>query len=128
MYKFQPNDQFEVKENGLRGLISAVSFNSIHQEEEYYVIWDAFPDKGEICYMAADVGDLWAKIGEIADATEDWNGYLPNGVYKVDESYSEKCKKVEPEGMKTKECEHKWVEVGFTHTKEVCKFCDTEKA
>lgn len=124
---FQKGDRIRVKENGLTAIVSGTSFNSIHQESEVYVIWDSFKNKGECCYMTAEVKDLWEKIDSIAGQqvvgldyapadTNDRTVKLPEGVsipYKLDNA------KVA--------CDHKWVEVGFMHTKTVCYHCDMEK-
>lgn len=128
---FKVGDRIRVKEKGHMGTINGVSFNSIQQEWEYYLTWDNFKDKGQICYMASDVGDMWSIVGKIADAldagivfsepgkgyiNQDGDTYLPSGIPGVHPGESLK-----------KECDHKWVEVGFMHTKTVCYYCDKEK-
>lgn len=126
---FKTGDRIRVKDRGHEGLIAGVSFNSIHQETEYYVIWDHFQKCGQVCYNASDVGDMWQQIGNLKDAIEadavgkgyvDQDGELPKGNdiyrYKVQYTYEDK-----------KECDHKWVEVGFNHSKIVCYHCDKEK-
>ena len=131
---FQANDRFRVKENGLEGIVNAVSFNSIYQETEYYVTWDSFPNKGQVCYMATDVDSIWekmAKLKEALEAAEPNRGYvsqdgdtyhLPNGGTLIG------MNRPSNENTTSKQlCDHKWVEVGFHHTKVVCKFCDVEQ-
>jgi hypothetical protein len=69
-------------------------------------------------YMASDVGDMWEKIDAIAngiDAVDAGILSLPHGIEFVP-----------LDGIK-KACDHKWVEVGFRHTKVVCYHCDVEK-
>lgn len=117
------NDRFEVKENGLTGTVNGVSFNSIQQEWEYYVTWDSFPNKGQQCYMVNDVKDLWQKLDDIA-------GALPQGYVNQDPDWKGQSRPnplSSPVFKDKTSCEHKWVEVGFTHTKTVCYHCDAEK-
>lgn len=123
---FKVNDKFRVKENDLTGVIKGVSFNSIHQEWEYYVIWDhQWQHKNEYCYTASEADNLWEKISEIA-AGGAGQAYvnqdpdlLPKGYAGIDFAFIPKEDK--------KQCQHKWVEVGFHHTKTVCYHCDMEK-
>jgi hypothetical protein len=125
---FQKNDRIKVKERGHMATIDGVSFNSVHQEWEYYVTWDNFPEKGSVCYMAADVGDLWEKVAEIKDAHilsghGPGKGYvnqdpdsLPPGYMGIDFGYEQK-----------KECKHEWVNASLMFEKFVCKHCDIDK-
>ena len=126
--KFQVKDRFRVIENGLEGIISATSFNSIYQETEYYVTWDSFPNKGQCSYMASEVDSMWEKIAKIKEMFKTANagsGYisqdthLPEGSPWINDNSDFKMPKIE--------CDHKWVEVGFNHTKIVCKHCDVEQ-
>ncbi|NJO48189.1 MAG: hypothetical protein HC840_00575 [Leptolyngbyaceae cyanobacterium RM2_2_4] len=124
MYLFA-GDRIRVKDRGHLATVKAASFNSIHQEWEYYVIWDGFPEKGECCYMASDADKLWEKIDEIADAQI--NHLLPHG-FGLGKSYVNQDPDLYHAGIiPNKECDHKWVEVGFNHTKTVCYHCDKEK-
>jgi len=125
---FQRGDRFQVKENGLCGTVDAVDSCYDFDEEihEYHVVWDHKPGHS-YSYMHSDVKDLWDKIDSIAGQqvvgldyapadTNDRTVKLPEGVsipYKLDNA------KVA--------CDHKWVEVGFMHTKTVCYHCDMEK-
>lgn len=130
---FQKGDRIRVKENGLTAIVSGTSFNSIHQESEVYVVWDSFKNKGECCYMTADVKDLWEKIDSIAGqqvvgldyAPADTNDRLPRGLNSSSPDFMSHG--VMPGEATKKECQHKWVEVGFMHTKTVCYHCDMEK-
>lgn len=135
--KFSKGDRIRVKDRGHQGTVKGVSFNSIQQEWEYYILWDSFPEKGECCYMASDTDDLWNKIDSIADAQV--NHLLPHG-FGPGKSYVNQDPDVLPAGrisikvdgqevayVPKKECDHKWVEVGFSHTKTVCYHCDMEK-
>lgn len=118
-------DRFQVKENGLRGTIDATDSCYDFEEEihEYHVVWDHTPGRSH-SYMHHEVKDLWEKLDAIASqqqvgidyAPADTNDRLPRGSYGV----------MPGEAVK-KECEHRWVEVGFTRTKTVCYYCDMEK-
>lgn len=89
----------------------------------YHVVWDNFPEKGQCSYMSTDVDSLWEKIDIIADTV---TLPVPNATpywYQVQG-------KSDPENTKGPikfGCDHKWVEVGFTHTKTVCYHCDIER-
>lgn len=131
---FNKGDRIRVKENGFLATVKGVSFNSIHQEWEYYVIWDNMPDKGECCYTANDVGDLWEKVAQIKDANA---GYDPGSGYTNQDPDAVSITLPVPKNgyyyeingrsPEKKACEHRWVEVGFMHTKTVCYHCDVEK-
>lgn len=140
---FSKYDRIQVKERGHKATIDGVSFNSIHQEWEYYVTWDSSPEKGSICYMATDVGDLWEKVAEIKDAhifSDPGKGYvnqdpdvLPKGKSFPTDHSNEKpwypySVGIDFAYIPKKDCTHKWVEVGFNHTKTVCYYCDAEKS
>jgi len=128
MSKFKANDRIAAIENGFQATVLAVSFNSIHQEDEYYIMWDNFLYKGVCCYNASEADDLWKKIGQVSHEVS--RGYvnqdpdfLPPGhnVVTSVNGYGPGMTK------KPEQCEHKWVEVGFQHTKTVCYHCDMEK-
>jgi hypothetical protein len=131
---FQKGDRIRVKENGFMGTIHAVSYNSIYADNEYYLLWDNFPGKGLCPYLAADVQSTWEKVDD-ADAGAGYVNQDPDAVtiqlpnppangytYHVYRGNT----RIDPIETK-KECEHKWVEVGFMHTKTVCYHCDVEK-
>ena len=59
MAKFKASDRIVVIENGLAGLIHAVSFNSIYQQEEYYVSWDSFLGGRLPSYPVDDCDGIW---------------------------------------------------------------------
>lgn len=126
--KFQPGDRIRVKENGLTGTILAVA--KINQDDSYIVMWDHYFHP--LSYMANQIDDdLWEQIGKIKDAhilSIPGSGYvnqdpdvLPpgRGLHHIDIKITV--------GDEKKECNHKWVEVGFMHTKTVCYHCDVEK-
>lgn len=121
---FNPGDRIRVKENGLTGTIHKV--NNIYRghykitqlvETEYHVQWDHWHNSNS--YMASDVGDMWEKIDAIADAADAGVLSLPHGIDFIPLD-------LQIDGIKTA-CDHKWVEVGFRHTKTVCYHCDMEK-
>lgn len=113
------NDRIET-DSGQTGTIKGVSFNSIEQEWEYYVLWDAFPEKGECNYKVDDVKDLWQKIDDIAEA-------LPRGYVNQDPDAVFKNQYLGEFPKEKKECDHKWVDIGFTRSKIICKICDMEQ-
>jgi hypothetical protein len=123
-----------VKDNGFFGTVKGVSFNSIQQEWEYYVAWDIYPGQGPFCYVESDVEDLWEKIARIKDALSSGIILDPDPLkYYVnqDGDISLPVGNMAPQEIKRIMCgaydDHKWVEVGFTHTKTVCYYCDKEK-
>lgn len=131
---FQANDRFRVKDSGLEGTINAVSFNSIYQETEYYVTWDAFPEKGQCCHTASNVDSIWEKVTELKKALDagGYNGDPGIGYINQDPDILPRSRanpnwKWGDEYEVKKECDHKWVEIGFMHTKMVCKHCDIEQ-
>lgn len=115
---FKTGDRIRVKENGFTGTVGGTS-KTMSQDDVYFLVWDHI--SGCYAYMANQVGDLWEKIHEIAEeasagyVNQDGD-FLPHGMYGVQPGESIK-----------KECDHKWVEVGFQHTKTVCYHCDMEK-
>lgn len=130
---FKVNDKFRVIPNGFVGIIKGVSFNSIHQEWEYYVEWERYPNQGPFCYVAQQADDLWEKISEIA-AGGAGSGYVNQDpdIIKLDADSGPFAVTLPPGRIEfkpliSKQCEHKWVEVGFHHTKTVCYYCDMEK-
>lgn len=131
---FQRGDRFQVKENGLCGTVDAVDSCYDFDEEihEYHVVWDHKPGHS-YSYMHSDVKDLWDKIDSIAGqqvvgldyAPADTNDRLPRGLNSSSPEFMNHG--VMPGESTKKQCEHRWVEVGFTHTKTVCYYCDKEK-
>lgn len=107
--RFKCND-----ENGHTGTIQSCSYNSIFGEWEYYVKWDHIATT--YSYTVNDVKDLWEKISEIKDSVD-------SGIYGVDPSSPMGDKQY----VNPLYCNHKWVDVGFRHSKVVCSICDTEK-
>lgn len=129
---FQANDRFRVKDSGLEGTVNAVSFNSIYQETEYYVTWDAFPEKGQCCYTASNADSIWEKMADLQKALEagNYTGADPGpGYANQDPDFLPPGQKANPwfDPSVKKACEHKWVEVGFHRTIMVCKYCDIEQ-
>jgi hypothetical protein len=129
MSKFKANDRIRVNENGFEAVIHAVSFNSIYQETEYYIMWDNFPEKGLCCYNASDVDSMWDSVANIVKALEaaepdrnyvnqDGEG-LPPGFMGIDFGYLPEDKK--------KECDHKWVNASLMFEKMCCYHCGIDK-
>lgn len=124
MAKFDNGDRFQVKENGLKGTIHRVyrDYTDYGLVEEYEVKWDNYHQTCRNSYMADEIDDLWDKIADLKNDAysqmyaDDQKSSLPYGLYGV----------LPGENVK-KDCEHKWVEVGFTFTKTVCYHCDKEK-
>lgn len=131
---FQRGDRFKVKKNGLRGTIDAVDsyYDSDEEIHEYHVIWDHAPGHS-YSYMHSDVKDRWEKIDSIADqqavgldyAPADTNDRFPRGINSLSPEFIDSG--VMPGESIKQGCDHKWVEVGFMHTKTVCYHCDMEK-
>jgi len=126
--KFQIGDRIQVNDNGSTALIVAIdsSFAPYGITHMYTIIWYSFRDMGECSYAANDVDDMWTKIDNIRDAQigieyapADVNDRLPRGLSSQG--------LMDPGIEFKKECTHKWVEVGFAHTKIVCYHCDMEK-
>lgn len=131
--KFDLWDRIEVKSNGLKARVVTINHRRVQgfiTFTEYGVIWDS-GGGGQICsYMAHDVDPIWEKLDSIkASQMEDegnpGKGYtnqdgLPRGLYGFDPAYP-------PYPPLKKECDHKWVDIGFTHSKIVCKHCDMEQ-
>lgn len=124
MAKFDNGDRIQVRDNGLTGTIWAVvrDYSDGGVTEEYEVKWDHFPNTTSN-YMASDTDDLWDLIGQIKGDQEAKDVKLPVS----EESYQYWYGIPQDKVKFPKECEHKWVEVGFTFTKTVCYHCDKEK-
>lgn len=129
--KFEKNDRFRVKESELEGTVVGTSFNSIYQEDEVYVVWDNFPDKGQCFYSATGLDSMWEKIGKIKDAQvlssqiqnsdgndDGMHGYVNQDYLPRGAGPGEFTKEESKKG-----CEHKRVDAGFTHSKFVCFHC-----
>jgi hypothetical protein len=113
---FKALDRIRVKENGFIATIHALSFNSIYQEMEYYLLWDHFPDRGLCCYMASDVDSLWEKVAAIK---EEVNLHLPQGIEWIPLEIDIRNVKVA--------CDHKWVNASLLFEKMVCYHCGVDK-
>lgn len=111
--------------------ISHIRTGPFTEDAEYGVIWDHWQHKGICTYMGSSIQDMWELIDQIKDAADAGNilgadpgagyvnqdGNLPVGMYGM----------LPGEATSKKDCDHKWVEVGFTFTKIVCYHCDKEK-
>lgn len=138
---FKKGDRIRSTETGFTAKVDGTSFNSIYQEDEVYVTWDHMPEKGSCGYSISDVASAWMKI-DAQDANEAGVDFAPADVNdKQTHSFHPWFgTSVKPQGqgidfipieIKLEDvkvaCEHKWVEVGFMHTKTVCYHCDIEK-
>lgn len=80
---------------------------------------------------SSDTDDMWQRVAELAKSLDikdyasaskqaDLN-FLPqgsSGIYGLGPGDTIET---------NKKCDHKWIEVGFTHIKTVCKHCDIEQ-
>lgn len=127
---FKSGDRFRSKDTGLEGFIEAVSFNSVFQYYEYYVRWDGFPNQTHI-YICDQVDTIWEKI------PNNTVPILSSGRKPSDLSFEDfrgvadwHAPEYDPTPAETKpNCNsgHTWVDVGFSFSKIVCKYCDLEK-
>ncbi len=131
---FQKGDRFRAKGTDATGLIESVSFNSIQQEQEYYVRWDHFPYKVH-CYMADNVDDIWEKIA--AQVGQLPTGILSNGPYVATlpdspkDGHQVEIGRWGPPEEQKRDCDkngHDWAiyDSGFT-IYDYCKVCDKKK-
>lgn len=112
--KFQKHDIFRVSQNGLQGEIVDISFNSIHQENEYIVKWDHHGRYES--YPTNECDPVW----ELVSRTSYIKGNQSIEFTPIEITMSNSVK-VECNGY------HTWIDVGFHFTKEVCKHCNVEK-
>lgn len=144
MKEFKKGDRFKYNSySGIQtGTINAVSFNSIQQEWEYYVTYDGpLSYMGVVCHTVDSVGNLWEEIDKIADANDQSPPDLPIGLKGFldqqgipemvntdagDVTWQYKTIHLGPDYSKSG-CDHKWVDVGFSFTKVVCKHCNMEQ-
>lgn len=60
MTKFKVGDRIRSKYNGYTGIIEDINFNSLYQQYEYVVRWEAFTGFSKIgCYSQEEADDLW---------------------------------------------------------------------
>lgn len=122
--KFHPDDLIQVKENGLKAKVIYTSFNAILQEWEYNIAWETASSlfKGTVhSYAASEVDDIWEKIG-VDTSSGARTITLPEG-----NPYKDLLEQWNNTYRPKKECDHKWVEVSFAHSKMVCFHCNMEK-
>lgn len=137
--KFVPGDNFRVTENGLTGTVVRLSFNSVFQEHEYVVKWDHLPTKEE-CYSASDADLIWEKISlPVGNCAVMQNPIYPSQVTVTPDpnnpsQFTVHAKVPIPHinvnitmDKISSYCDHEYVDIGFRHTKLVCKKCDREK-
>lgn len=120
---FDIGDRILVPSNGFTAVIVAISYSTA-TGHEYRVIWDHTPN-AEYSYIASDVDNQWQLLGKnyfhanvvtLPAGVE----YIPLEV-KIDSSIEANSIKVQCNGH------HTWIDVGFHHSKMVCKYCDQEK-
>lgn len=109
MSVFKKGDRFKVKKNDLTGTIEDVCYNPTYGEYDYSVSWDHMLPHHLYSYSERDGLLDWDKI-------QDSPHSLPKGL-TINEVGD-----VVREG-----CEHKWVDVGFSYSKMVCKTCNAEQ-
>jgi hypothetical protein len=140
MNKFKPGDKF-VTGNGTTGKIVKICWNSILGEDEYIVTWDHMPGAGECSYVCSEVESEWQhKMLTGVRAVIKVNGQpvayacdpikVSHGIggFGRIEEIKEFDGTVEMSCTMTRgPCEHEWVDIGFAHSKMVCKKCDKEK-
>lgn len=107
MSKFNPGDQFYVKDRGHEGQVIAVSCQVDHWgkvDMEYTVLW--YDKVGSHSYTANQVDHLWEKVPAAAMRMMQAVDFMP---------------------LDTKVgCDHKWVDAGFRFTIMVCYHCGVE--
>lgn len=115
MKKFQAGDTFIAVVTGVQGKVKAVSFNSIHQVEEYIVQWRDRPGE-EFAYSCEECDSEW----RLLQRPPQYVGWMAQDSHDI---------KIQTGGPVKVQCNghHHWIEIGFNFTKEVCKYCDTEK-
>jgi len=133
--KFKSGDRIRVIENGFTARIKAISFNSIYQQEEYYVTWDNDP-KQDVGYPVDECDPIWELECPVVAAYQTGSGVItlptamPPGLaywLKVG-GKGEMTIMHEPDKVKTG-CDHQWAEyTGLMESYKYCKHCDEKKA
>ena len=118
--KFKPKQSFYVIESGLKGKIIAISFNSIYQQEEYVVEWNHESGIHQT-YEINECDPIW-EHDVACPVVDTYNVMVKNAVNSIPISTI-----INPEIM-CNAYNHDWVDVGFHHSKIVCKVCDRVKA
>lgn len=119
--KFKVGDRFKVKEEyselQMTGTVTGTSFNSIHQTDEYVVLWDTNRTVPET-YSVDECDRMWNyECPVVTIRASHGIDFLVTNIT------------IDTVGPVKIQCNghHQWVEVGFHFTKEVCKHCDVER-
>ena len=116
--KFKAGDNIRVIENNLLGKIVGISFNSINQCDEYVVKWPHH--QYEESYPVDECDSIWAL--EPCPVVDTYIK-LPKPIDFIQFDFKVTGPvKVECNGY------HTWIDVGFHHSKFVCKYCDVKRA
>lgn len=131
MTKLSTGDRVVEVTSRYMGVVENVSFNSIFQENEYFIRWD---DGGLSMFTELEAEHKLAKDNGQGHAMTLPPGFqfkVPtSGWHNVSVNLSDLSigSPISHDPTdKSKSCDHKWVEVGFTHTKMVCYHCDQEQ-
>ena len=134
--KFEVGDRVREINGPYAGVIEAISFNGVYQVYEYVVRWD---DGGLSSYEEASGDTLLALDNVTIQLPPGVSGYShtfhrghpdPDGAKRNLDSMASMFgvpMDAPPSEASKQGCQHKWVEVGFMHTKTVCYHCDQEK-
>jgi len=126
MAMFSVGDVIRVKSNGFNATVTQVDHlygSHLLMEISYTVNWQL---SGMTCtYKEEDIKNDWVLETILGNATNSTVTIQNSSQYslKTDPVYGYR---IEPISNK-KECDHKWVEVGFTSNKTICYHCDKEK-
>lgn len=116
MSKFEANDRFFVKENGLLGQIIcvySVSVDSMESAIHYNVLWDHHSQW--VSYASKDVDDLWEKNIVVK---------LPHAIDFIPITIDLAGLEIAENELKRKAgCDHKRVNAGFHFNNFVCYHC-----
>jgi hypothetical protein len=129
MAMFNIGDVIRVKSNGFNATVLRVDTlygSTLMLEIKYGVYWHLSGMAGD--YLEEDVKNDWVLETILGNAT---NSNVTVATQAASSQYSHKTDPVYGFRIDTasnkKECDHKWVEIGFTSNKTVCYYCDKEK-
>lgn len=118
MAKFGVGDFIQVIENGNKGLIveTSIFFGNNTSDTIYSVEWEFLP--GRHTYSATDADLIWEKVNSV-------NLRLPRGIDFIPISINLDSSGLQASDntLRKKECVHKKVDAGFTHSRIVCYHC-----
>ena len=116
--KFKAGDNFKVIDSGLLGKIVGTTWNSMHQCEEYIVKWSHH--KYEETYPVDECDPIW----ELEPCP------VVNSFLTIQNAINSIPIEIKMDGPIKVQCNgfHTWIDVGFHHSKFVCKYCDVKRA